>query len=189
MKCLLLGAMMSMALIGCSDNEPPKNTSVKQTEADLGAGKALAERDCKTCHGLDGGGVAPAIPTLAGQRERYLVTALTEYRDGKRAHAALREIASRMSEADARNLAAYFASLPPVTPASAKYVQVFSPYDNGKKLAEPCAACHAEDGNSKIPGTPSLAGQQSRYFVAAVQEYLNGAREIVADAWPRARFE
>jgi cytochrome c553 len=82
-----------------------------------------------------------------------------------------------MSEADARNLAAYFASLPPVTPASAKYVQVFSPYDNGKKLAEPCAACHAEDGNSQIPGTPSLAGQQSRYFVAAVQEYLNGARE------------
>ncbi len=177
MKSLFLGAMMSMALIGCSDNEPPKNTPAKQTQADPAAGKALAERDCKTCHGLDGRGVAPAIPTLAGQRESYLVTALTEYRDGKRAHAALREIASRMSEADVRNLAAYFASLPPVAPASATYVQVFSPYENGKKLSAPCAACHSEDGNSKIPGTPSLAGQQSRYFVAAVQEYLNGARE------------
>jgi cytochrome c553 len=177
MKHLLLAAMIAMALAGCSDNEPPKNASAKQDKADLAAGKALAERECKTCHGLDGRGVAPAIPTLAGQRERYLVTALTEYRDGKRAHAALREIASRMSEADARNLAAYFASLPPVAPASATYVQVFSPYDNGKKLSAPCAACHAEDGNSNIPGTPSLAGQQSRYFVAAVQEYLNGARE------------
>jgi len=177
MKYLFVGAMTSMSLLGCSDNEPPKNTSAKQGVVDLGAGKALAERECKTCHGLDGRGVAPAIPTLAGQRERYLLTALNEYRDGKRSHAALREIASRMSDADARNLAAYFASLPPATPASSKYVQVFSPYDHGKKLAASCASCHGEDGNSKIPGTPSLAGQQSRYFVAAVQEYLNGARE------------
>jgi cytochrome c553 len=177
MKHLILGAMFSMTLFGCSDNEPPKNPAAKQAMVDLAAGKALAERECRACHGLDGRGVAPAIPTLAGQRERYLVTALTEYRDGKRSHAALREIASRMSDADVRNLAAYFATLPPATPESAKHVQAFSPYDIGKKLAAPCASCHGEDGNSQISGTPSLAGQQSRYFVAAVQEYLNGARE------------
>ena len=172
----LIAAMM-MALAGCSDNEPPKNTAAKQVSGDPAAGKALAERECKACHGLDGRGVAPAIPTLAGQRERYLVTALNEYRDGKRAHAALREISSRISDADVRNLAAYFAGLPAMPPESAKHVQLFSPYDNGKKLAGPCISCHGENGNSKTPGTPSLAGQQPRYFVTAVQEYLNGARE------------
>jgi cytochrome c553 len=44
-------------------------------------------------------------------------------------------------------------------------------------LAQACTQCHGENGNSVIPGTPSLSGQQPGYFVAAIQEYLTGARE------------
>jgi len=56
----------------------------KLAAADAGAGKIIAERDCKACHGLDGKGIAPAIPNLAAQRERYLVNSLMEYKDGRR---------------------------------------------------------------------------------------------------------
>jgi cytochrome c553 len=169
MKHLLLAMFLSVALIGCSDEGTPE----KQSAADISAGRVIADKECKGCHGLDGKGAAPGIPHLAGQRGRYLMASLKEYKDGVRTHAALRTIAVNMSEAETRAVAAFYASLPPVPASKAS---VFSPYDNGKRVAATCASCHGEDGNSKIPGTPSLAGQQPRYFVAATHEYLTGAR-------------
>ncbi len=178
MKNLILSIVVSAALLGCAEKkEPTANTAAeKKTTADVNAGKAIAERTCKACHGANGGGTAPAIPHLAAQRERYLFASLKEYKDGKRTHAALRDLATNMTEADLRNVAAYFASLPPVPSAGAVDVKHSSPYERGKSLATACAKCHGEDGNSKIPGTPTLAGQQPHYLVAAVQEYHQGDR-------------
>lgn len=180
MKLLVLGIVLSVALVGCSDKQESttKATSEKLAAADVGAGKAYAERECTGCHGLNGGGTAPAIPHLAAQHERYLLASIKAYREGKRPHAALKQMAEHMSEADVRNVAAYYASLPPVVTTSSKDAQVFLPYENGKRLAPACAKCHGEDGNSKLPGTPSLAGQQPRYFVVALQEYLHRERKI-----------
>jgi cytochrome c553 len=173
MKHVVLGILLSVALIGCSDQDQSKGKP--QGKADLAAGKAIADQECKACHGLDGKGTAPGIPHLAGQSERYLVTSLTEYKQRARMHAALREIATHLTDAELRNVSAYYASLPPV--AAAKNGEVFSPYENGKVLAAACTRCHGENGNSKTPGTPTLAGQQPRYLVVATQEYLNGIRE------------
>ena len=180
MKRLTLGIVLSLALVGCTDQgHPPtkKDANGKPLSVDLAAGKALAERECKACHGVDGKGAAPAIPHLAAQRERYLLGALQAYKDGKRTHAALREIATHMSDADALNLAAYYASLPPVQSAPEKDAKRDSPYEHGKALASACSKCHGEDGNSKIAGTPSLAGQQPQYLVIAIQEYLKKERK------------
>src|SRR3990167_8903045 len=182
MKRLTLGIglfVLAAALIGCTDKgEPPAKAAIdKQAAANIAAGRVFAERGCKGCHGLDGRGAAPAIPPLAAQRDRYPLAALKEYKDGKRTHAALREVAANMSDADARNLAAYFASLPPVQIAAAKDARLVTPYEYGKELAAACTKCHGDDGNSRIPGTPSLAGQQPQYLVVAIQEYLNKERK------------
>jgi cytochrome c553 len=178
MKRLTLGIVCLAALLGCQDKDQPpaQLTPEKLAAANIAAGKAFAERECKACHGLDGKGAAPAIPHLAAQRESYLLAAMKAYREGKRMHAALREIASHMTDADARNLAAYFAGLPPIQTAAGKDATLVSPYEHGKSLASACAKCHSEDGNSRIPGTPSLAGQQPQYLVVAIQEYLNKER-------------
>ena len=175
MKNIMLGIVLSAALLGCTDKGQP---TAKSTAADVSAGKAVAERNCKGCHGLDGRGIAPAIPHLAAQRERYLLASIKEYKEGKRPHAALRDMTATMSEADARNVVAYYASLPPIANASVKDVQSSSLYQEGKTLAAACTKCHGEDGNSKIPGTPSLAGQQPHYLVAAIQEYHQGERKV-----------
>jgi cytochrome c553 len=164
---------LTLALIGCSQSTPP---AAKTPTGDAAAGKAIAESACKACHGLDGKGVAPAIPNLAAQREHYLYNSLKEYKDGKRSHAALKNMTSSMSEADLHNVAAYFAGLPPIAKAAAGDVKHSSPYEKGKAIAAACAKCHGEDGNSTIPGTPSLAGQQPHYLVAAIQEYHQGDR-------------
>jgi cytochrome c553 len=170
MKHILLAILLSALLAGCSDEVTPQ----KQTAADISAGKIVAEKECKGCHGLDGKGSAPGIPNLAGQRGRYIMAALKEYKDGVRIHAALRAIANNMSEDDTRSVAAFYASLAPVQAAK---MEVFSPYDNGKAVAAACTSCHGADGNSQTPGTPSLAGQQPIYFVTATQEFLTNARE------------
>ena len=178
MKKSILGiVVLSLALFGCGEK---KDTAVKASKGDVAAGKALADKTCTACHGTNGGSVAPAIPHLAAQRERYLLASLIEYKDGKRTHAALRDIAAQMSEADMRNVAAYFASLPPVANAAVKDVKHTSPYEKGKTLAAECAKCHGEDGNSTAAGTPTLAGQQPHYLIASILEYHRDDRKMTS---------
>jgi len=179
MNCLARALLIAVALAAGSSlrDSSAQTTAGTPTSADVAAGKVLVEQQCKGCHGLDGHGVAPGIPNLAGQSYRYLVTALNEYRQGQRIHAAVRIMAENLTEAGERAVAAYYASLPPAAPAPGARAEIFSPYEHGKELAQACTQCHGENGNSVIPGTPSLSGQQPGYFVAAIQEYLTGARE------------
>lgn len=144
--------------------------------ADLAAGKVLAERECRGCHGLDGKGAAPGIPNLAAQDVHYLYESMKAYQEGRRTHAALRDMASGMSEADLHNVIGYYAGMPAVQPTAGAGTPRFLPYENGKAIAADCARCHGDDGNAGTSGMPSLAGQQPRYLVVAVHEYLNGVR-------------
>src|SRR5450759_542660 len=154
MKIFLLTALLALLLTGCSAKKDPSAVSAtaKRPAADVIAGKATAERVCKACHGLDGRGVAPGIPNLTAQREQYLFASLNEYKQGQRIHAALKEMAASMSEADKRNVVAYYAGLPPLANAAGKDAKGSSLYEEGKVLAVNCAKCHGADDNSKVPG-------------------------------------
>jgi len=179
MKSLILAIMLSAALAACTGKEQQATETKATTLAavDAGAGKALAERYCKGCHGLNGKGAAPGIPNLAGQWDRYLVASLKEYDSRKRMHAALKELTGNMSEADLHNVAAFYAGLPAVAHARSSDTALVMPYEAGKEKSRECAKCHGDDGNSKTAGVPTLAGQQAVYFVAAIQEYLRGLRK------------
>ncbi|MGE0467664.1 MAG: cytochrome c [Steroidobacteraceae bacterium] len=179
MNHIILAAAVSLSLIGCAkkDESPPGPAPESLAAADVAAGKILAERECRGCHGLDGRGTAPGIPHLAAQSERYLVASIAAYREGKRTHAALRDMATGMSEVELHNVVGYYASLPPVATAAGSSAPAFQPYEHGKELAASCSKCHGADGNATTPGIPSVAGQQPHYLVVAVQEYLNGVRK------------
>lgn len=41
-----------------------------------------------------------------------------------------------------------------------------------------CAACHGENGISRIAGTPHLAGQDEAYLRKALNDYRSGARKV-----------
>jgi cytochrome c553 len=47
----------------------------------------------------------------------------------------------------------------------------------GKRKAVACAACHGADGNSTIPGTPSLAGQPNYFTHWQLIKYRDGRRQ------------
>ena len=51
-------------------------------------GKGLYEKECKTCHGLNGeGNKEKFYPVIAGQHYKYLLRQMTAIRDGKRRNA------------------------------------------------------------------------------------------------------
>jgi len=79
---------------------------------------------------------------------------------------------SELTEAEISNIALYYALQKPEkaqTPASGNAAA-------GKTAAAGCVGCHGEGGVSGSPTTPSLAGQESQYFVSAMRAYKDGSR-------------
>jgi cytochrome c553 len=83
--------------------------SAQATAADAAAGQAKAAI-CAGCHGPAGISGNPLWPSLAGQKEAYLVKSLKDYRDGAREDVNMSAIAKTLSDADIDNLAAFFAA-------------------------------------------------------------------------------
>lgn len=74
-------------------------------------GKALSEKVCAACHGLDGAKpVAPENPILAGQYADYIVKALSDYKTGKRKNAVMKAMSDPLKKQDIEDLAAWFSS-------------------------------------------------------------------------------
>lgn len=171
--------LLALILAACSKEQEavaPPNTA---TVADLAQGRSLAQAKCSNCHGLDGRGLEPLIPHLAGQKEGYLKLAMREYRTGERLHAALKQLFTELSEAELDSVAAYYASLAPIAPASRGDTKALAAdaISAGRSAAAACSACHGEDGNAKVAGTPTLAGQHRDYLLTAMQAYKNGTRK------------
>jgi cytochrome c553 len=82
--------------------------------ADVTAGAAKAKDVCQACHGLDGNSQVPDYPKLGGQRPDYLAKALRDYKSGARKNPIMAGFASTLSPTDIENVAAYYASQPPV---------------------------------------------------------------------------
>jgi cytochrome c553 len=79
------------------------------TTGNVTIGKQKAEA-CGSCHGEDGNSTAPNFPRLAGQYESYLVKALEDYKSGARNNPMMAGFAAALSEADMKDIAAYYAS-------------------------------------------------------------------------------
>lgn len=74
-------------------------------------GKAISEKVCVACHGVDGAKPAgPENPILAGQYDDYLVKALSDYKSGKRANPIMKAFADPLKKKDIEDLAAWFSS-------------------------------------------------------------------------------
>jgi cytochrome c553 len=53
----------------------------------------------------------------------------------------------------------------------------FCDAEAGRAKSRPCATCHGADGNAKIPGTPSLAGQPAMYTHWQLIKFRDGRRK------------
>jgi cytochrome c553 len=85
---------------------------LKPTGKAVGAAPKAAQT-CVACHGIDGVGILPEYPNLAGQHEDYLRHALKAYRSGQRKNAVMGGMAAPLTDADIKELARYYSSQRP----------------------------------------------------------------------------
>lgn len=86
--------------------------------ANIEAGKAKAQ-SCFACHGKDGNSATPMYPSLAGQKDQYMIKQMKAFKSGDRKDPVMSPMAATLSDADIENIAAYFASVKETTPVVA----------------------------------------------------------------------
>lgn len=148
---------------------------------DLAKGQAIATQVCAACHTVDGSRGSPANPILQGQHPEYIVKQLTEFKAGKRKNPVMQGFASALSEADMKNVAAFY-STKQAKPGFAKdkdLVQLGEQIYRGgiaAKQVPACAACHSPTGAGMPSQYPRLGGQHSDYTEAQLVGFRSGAR-------------
>ncbi|RAI61034.1 c-type cytochrome [Roseicella frigidaeris] len=148
--------------------------------ADIEAGRVRAE-PCMACHGTDGITADRSIPSLAGQKERYLQWQLVFFRSGRRQSEIMQPQAAELSDEELRNLGAFFASLPRISPPPGPAEPAL--HEMGKQAAarHRCASCHM-DNYAGSQAAPAIAHQTREYTAKALEDYRKNARPSVGVA-------
>ncbi len=136
---------------------------------------------CAACHAADGNSVVTLNPKLAGQHPEYLEKQLTEFKSGKRANAVMSGMAASLSDAEIKELAAYFAAkkLNPGQAATNGAGSVGEKIYRGGVAATgvpACAACHGPNGAGLPKQFPRLGGQHADYTLAQLKAFRTGER-------------
>ena len=136
------------------------------------AGKTAAAAACAGCHGEAGVTTTPGFPSLVALTPQYLTTAMKAYRSGQRQNDTMKSMLAAIGDADINHIALFYALQKP------SRAQTPAPGDQqaGKASTVGCAGCHGDQGVSSNPATPSLAGQDAEYLMAALRAYKKGAR-------------
>ncbi|MCB1724780.1 MAG: cytochrome c4 [Gammaproteobacteria bacterium] len=202
-KTLLLAACLASA--GLVVAEPSTNVAwtvetyrmVRHGDPEIGAKLEGVETEdvnaCTDCHGK--GGAEPdrdKHPTLAGQNAAYVFKQLRDYKDGKRENRRMEEAVERLSDEQLTSLAAWYAMQPlpkvetdPDDKVSPETLELVFRGDK-KRLIQPCASCHGENGQGAKIDVPSIAGQNVKYFVETMKDYAKDKR--TNDVYSRMRI-
>ena len=143
----------------------------------IGRGATLALR-CTMCHGARGMSEANT-PNLAGQNPEAIYKQLRDFQSRHRGSEIMAPHTRNLSDQNMRELAAYYAYLPRVTPPlslteqlkAPAIVQIGSPMRN----IAPCASCHG--GSDRKTASPTLEGEPEAYIRAQLQAFANGTRK------------
>jgi cytochrome c oxidase subunit 2 len=137
---------------------------------------------CAACHGPAGqGNQRYAAPAIAGLDRWYLEAQLTKFKAGARGFRAedgeglqMRPMARALgSEQDVKAVAAYVASLAPVSPPPT----VAGDAERGRTTYVTCGACHGDRGQGNAAlAAPPLARQADWYLVAQLRKFRQGLR-------------
>ncbi|WP_409072721.1 c-type cytochrome [Mitsuaria sp. BK037] len=151
------------------------------TKPDLTKGQAISSQVCAACHTADGSRGSPANPIIAGQHADYLAKQLHEFKSGKRKNAVMSGMAAPLSDADIRNVSAFYASKG-AKPGFAKNKELIALgekiYRGGiaDKQVPACAGCHSPNGAGIPAQYPRLGGQHSDYTEAQLTAFRAGGR-------------
>jgi cytochrome c553 len=153
---------------------------------DLAKARQVADQLCAACHAADGNSPAAANPKIAGQISEYLHKQLVDFkpRDGAkpvRESPVMNGMVANLSEADMKNLAAYYAGqkLKPAVASDKELAALGQKIWRGGNAASgvpACAGCHGPDGAGLPAQYPRISGQFAEYIAAQLKAFRDGAR-------------
>src|SRR5208282_1748348 len=140
----------------------------------IGRGATLALR-CTMCHGARGLSQADT-PNLAGQYPVTIYKELVDFNTGARASAVMAPLVADLSDADMRDLAAYYAYLPRVASSGSAAGEPPLIVASGAPLRgiAPCGACHGEVDSKASAAW--LEGEPAIYLRTQLGAFATGAR-------------
>jgi cytochrome c553 len=152
-------------------------------DADAGEAKAVV---CSACHGPAGVAPVPAFPNLAGQHAEYLYWRLVEFKREARPDSPMTPQVANLDVAAMRDLAAYFASLPPAPQgaddaANQRGAALYREGDPARGTP-PCQGCHGASGEGRASAAddasyrtyPKLRGQHAAYVAQRLRDFRDG---------------
>lgn len=177
----LLSCLLLVAASASFAAEEAKPAAAAPAKPDLAKGQATATNVCAACHTSDGSRGSPANPIIQGQHPEYLAKQLTEFKNGKRANPIMQGMAAALSDADMKNVAAFYAGKQP-KPGFAKNKDLVTLgekiYRGGitDRMVPACAGCHGPSGSGIPAQYPRLSGQHADYTSAQLNAFRSGAR-------------
>jgi cytochrome c553 len=140
-------------------------------------GRALYQKHCASCHGVDAHGVAETVvPALAAQLPVYIIKQLADIAEGQRAAPEMHRVVATksMSTPQAlRDVASYLGSLNPnKEPELGDGTKLVVGKRNYQTL---CASCHGRQGaGHEGHTTPALRGQNYAYLLMRMRDIATG---------------
>jgi len=128
---------------------------------------------CTKCHGETGNSAASGMPSLTAQDPEYFASSVQAYADGGRNHKLMSKLVRGLDPQTIKEMGTFYAVQQPVRAESTGDGDAKA----GSAAAEKCATCHGADGNTSSTGVPTIAGQDARYFIKAMQAYKEGQRK------------
>jgi cytochrome c553 len=178
-RARLAGAFALACLIG-------QDAVAQQPAADSAKGQQTASQVCAACHAADGNSTIATNPRLAGQSAEYLVKQLTDFAKPAgdktgRDSAIMGAFAMMLSDADRRNVAAWFSAQPvkPDVAHNKDSVEIGQRiYRAGipEKAVPACAGCHGPTGAGLPVLYPRIGGQHAEYLTAQLKAFREGTR-------------
>src|SRR5688500_6690149 len=159
---------------------------VQAQAPDAAKAQNIANQVCAACHAGDGNSTAPANTKIAGQFPEYLHKQLADFKaqGGKkpaRESAIMTPMVANLSEADMKNLAAFYSGqkLKPAAAADKDLTALGQKLWRGGNAATgvpACAGCHGPAGAGIPAQYPRLSGQFQDYVATQLRAFRDGVR-------------
>ena len=123
---------------------------------------------CVYCHGEDGNSKISAVPNLAGQNARYVLSQIQAFLQGTRKDPFMEGLMRVLSPREQAAIAMFYAHSEtiPASPEPGPRAE-----EGGRYYRELCARCHGEDARG-AETYARLAGQQVEYLQTSLHRYL-----------------
>jgi cytochrome c553 len=187
--CRAIGIRSGAPTATRKSTEPPASgvtwsaaTRLALMSGNPASGSSVVKDTCAPCHGETGISVDPQqFPNLAGQTEEAIFKQLRDFQGGSRASDIMGPIAQSLTEAQIRDVAAYFAEQKPVSAsggassAPAKISELARNGDPARGIPS-CDSCHGPS-RSGPEEAPVLVGQSASYLEEQLKKFASTDRK------------